>query len=61
MDYEKGVISAQEYGALTGNEKIPRKSILTRRNFIKALGMLPGGVGAPVKNIAEFINKKVFL
>ena len=59
MDYEKGVISAQEYGALTGNEKIPRKSILTRRNFIKALGMLPGGVGAPVKNIAEFINKKV--
>ena len=59
MDYEKGLISAQEYGALTGNEKIPRKSVLTRRNFIKALGMLPGGVGAPVKNIAEFINKKV--
>ena len=59
MDYEKGLISAQEYGALTGNEKIPRKSVLTRRNFIEALGLLPGGAGAPVKNIAKFINRKI--
>ena len=58
MDYEKGLITAQEYGALTGNEKIPRKSLLTRRNFIEALGLYPKG-GAAVKNIAKFLNKKL--
>ena len=56
MDYEKGVIEADDYEAVTG-EKPKQRSIFTRRNFINALGLVPKA-GGPLKKIGQTLSEK---